>query len=39
MKPDQWQVTLQIAPVDTIQAGIIGDATYGVVGSTFIPGY
>ena len=39
VKPDSWQVTYQIAPVDTIQAGIIGDATYGVVGSTFIPGY
>lgn len=29
-----WKVLLQISPVDAIPAGIVGDATYGIVGTT-----
>ena len=39
VKPDLWTTTYQLQPADTVQAGIIGDPTYGVIGSSFIPGY
>ena len=32
-------MTYVAGPVDTVQAGIIGDATYGVIGSTFVVVY
>ena len=34
-----WTVTFQIQPVPIVQVGIVGDATYGVTGTTLITAY
>lgn len=37
--PGKWQTRLQLVPVQPTQAWILGDATYGVLGSTTAPTY
>ena len=38
-EPGKWTVTLAIRSVEAVQAGIIGDPTYGLIGSTLISVY
>ena len=37
--PGVWEVKFTISPVDTYQSGLIGDATYGLIGSTLLATY
>jgi hypothetical protein len=36
---DYWTTAMQVSPADPAQAGLIGDATYGLIGSTAIVVY